>query len=496
MKKILKQNIIKVLILFEVIFIASLYTHIQEVKAATPIFSITSEEVDFEEGSQFIAILNLDTDGAKVEKVDLTIEYNPNILKVIDQDNLKTGVQISEENDLGRYNKNIVTQSEGKIEIMITGEPKQSSDLVLAKILFETLSHGKADVTLNIDKSDLYINGGQKIGYRTTDLVITRIIEDKNNLKILHTQSTYLAEENRPVDIEASLSTDDELLEFKIFYRRIVDGGSFNDAWIEKDLDEVSDGQFKVTIPAEDVKIPGLTYYFKVRTNKRQTTIPRPITLENAYKMRVVTAEEFNDNIPPIITLTPPNSEFQDSIEVRATSNEPNTTIYCSTDNSTPTTSSYLYVEPFIVRETVVIKCFGIDSVGNNGDITTGQYAKLDIPAITASLTANPNQIQIGGNSILSWQTQNATQVSIAPNIGNVEPNGSLQVFPNYTTTYTLFASNEKESIERTATVTILAKKAPPTPTPAPNNPKTGPEHILIIMGVLSIVTVFAMKKA
>src|SRR5262245_36844477 len=59
--------------------------------------------------------------------------------------------------------------------------------------------------------------------------------------------------------------------------------------------------------------------------------------------------------------------------------------------------------------------------------------------APTASLTASPEAIDKGQSSTLTWQTTNATDVSIE-GIGAVQPNGTQQVTPTDSTTYTLTA--------------------------------------------------------
>ena len=59
--------------------------------------------------------------------------------------------------------------------------------------------------------------------------------------------------------------------------------------------------------------------------------------------------------------------------------------------------------------------------------------------APTASLTANPNTIDKGGSTTLTWQTSNATDVSI-DGVGAVQPSGSQSVTPADSTTYTLTA--------------------------------------------------------
>ncbi len=60
-------------------------------------------------------------------------------------------------------------------------------------------------------------------------------------------------------------------------------------------------------------------------------------------------------------------------------------------------------------------------------------------PAPTASISVSPNSIQGGQSASLTWQTSNATDVSI-DGIGAVQPNGSQSVSPSDSTTYHLVA--------------------------------------------------------
>lgn len=89
-------------------------------------------------------------------------------------------------------------------------------------------------------------------------------------------------------------------------------------------------------------------------------------------------------------------------------------------------------------------------------------------PAPTASLSANPSSIEPGQSSTLSWQTSNATDVSI-DGIGAVQPNGSQSVSPTDSTTYHLTAKGTGGSQEATARVTVT--QAPPPPPAATSNP-------------------------
>ena len=85
--------------------------------------------------------------------------------------------------------------------------------------------------------------------------------------------------------------------------------------------------------------------------------------------------------------------------------------------------------------------------------------------APTASLSANPNTINQGQPTTLTWQTTNATDVSI-DGIGPVDPSGSRQVTPTDSTTYHLVAKGPGGTQDATARVTVNAAPAPPPPPP------------------------------
>ena len=87
-------------------------------------------------------------------------------------------------------------------------------------------------------------------------------------------------------------------------------------------------------------------------------------------------------------------------------------------------------------------------------------------PAPTASISVSPSSIQAGQSASLTWQTSNATDVSI-DGIGAVQPNGSQSVSPTDSTTYHLTAKGAGGTQEATARLTITqAPPPPPAPTP------------------------------
>jgi len=83
------------------------------------------------------------------------------------------------------------------------------------------------------------------------------------------------------------------------------------------------------------------------------------------------------------------------------------------------------------------------------------------LAAPTASLAANPNTVEAGQSTTLTWQTTNATDVSI-DGIGPVAVSGSRQVTPSDSTTYHLVAKGSGGTQDATARVTVNAAPAPP----------------------------------
>jgi peptidoglycan-associated lipoprotein len=86
--------------------------------------------------------------------------------------------------------------------------------------------------------------------------------------------------------------------------------------------------------------------------------------------------------------------------------------------------------------------------------------------APTASLTANPSSVEKGQPTTLTWQTQNADNVSI-DGLGTVDASGSKQVTPEDSTTYHLVAKGAGGTQEATARVTVTQAPPPPQQTNA-----------------------------
>jgi len=79
---------------------------------------------------------------------------------------------------------------------------------------------------------------------------------------------------------------------------------------------------------------------------------------------------------------------------------------------------------------------------------------KIVSPSPIASLTAIPESVQHGESVELTWNTQNATTVTI-DGIGTVSASGSRKVTPQSSTTYHLIAIGDGGSADASARVTV-----------------------------------------
>jgi peptidoglycan-associated lipoprotein len=86
--------------------------------------------------------------------------------------------------------------------------------------------------------------------------------------------------------------------------------------------------------------------------------------------------------------------------------------------------------------------------------------------APTATLAANPANIERGQSTTLSWQTTNATDITIQ-GLGTVGGSGTHTVSPSQSATYELVAKGPGGTANASARITVTAPPPPPAP-PAP----------------------------
>jgi peptidoglycan-associated lipoprotein len=87
----------------------------------------------------------------------------------------------------------------------------------------------------------------------------------------------------------------------------------------------------------------------------------------------------------------------------------------------------------------------------------------------TVTLQASPTSLAKGDSTTLSWSSTNATQLSIAPGVGAVSPEGSTKVTPSDSATYTITATGPGGSADASVRVTVAAPPPPPPPSAGPS---------------------------
>ena len=85
--------------------------------------------------------------------------------------------------------------------------------------------------------------------------------------------------------------------------------------------------------------------------------------------------------------------------------------------------------------------------------------------APTATIAADPSVIQQGQPTTLTWETSDATDITVS-GLGTLPASGSRSVTPDSSTTYTLVAKGPGGSKDASARVTVNARAASMAPSP------------------------------
>ncbi len=104
--------------------------------------------------------------------------------------------------------------------------------------------------------------------------------------------------------------------------------------------------------------------------------------------------------------------------------------------------------------------------------------APVSKPAIS-TFSAEPTRIERGQAATLRWSVSSATDINIDQGVGPVQQNGSRQVYPSNSTTYTLVANGPGGSDTRSVTVEVASTPAPPPPPPPTTTTKRSATDIL-----------------
>ena len=111
------------------------------------------------------------------------------------------------------------------------------------------------------------------------------------------------------------------------------------------------------------------------------------------------------DPTPPTVAAAPLGGSFASaqSVTLTATDNNPGTSIYFTTNGSTPTSASTRYTAPISIATTTTLKFIAIDAAGNSSAIGSETYTIASGPP--------------GGNALpANWQTQDIGAVGVGGN--------------------------------------------------------------------------------
>lgn len=100
---------------------------------------------------------------------------------------------------------------------------------------------------------------------------------------------------------------------------------------------------------------------------------------------------------------------------------------------------------------------YTLTATGPGGTAVSSETITV-MSAPSISFNADPENIVSGQYTTLTWSSANAESVSINNGIGTVAAGGSLSVCPTATTTYTITATNQGGSVERSVTVSVLQR--------------------------------------
>jgi len=186
-------------------------------------------------------------------------------------------------------------------------------------------------------------------------------------------------------------------------------------------------------------------------------------------------------------TLTAKNATSQDTatVTVSVTRPTPRLAVCTAVPMSINSGESSRIIYQTLNADTVTITP-GFGSVPPNGEVvvsptSTTTYTivatnpfgsdtcsvTITVSAITGPpriirFTAAPLTVPAGGTSTLVWQVENATTITITPNIGSVDLVGTRDVIVTAPITYTITASNKVGTVSATVSINVSSPVLPP----------------------------------
>jgi hypothetical protein len=165
-------------------------------------------------------------------------------------------------------------------------------------------------------------------------------------------------------------------------------GGSYDDVLsVELDSNEAGTTIY-YTIDGTEPELSSAVYGPPIQLSSN--TILKFYGVDSAGNVGPVVTESYTitipDTTPPTVSVTPTGGTFGPSgTSVTLSTNEPST-IYYTTDGSTPDTSSLAYSTAIPITATITLKFFGVDTAGNPSAVQTETYTIDNVsPTVSAS---------------------------------------------------------------------------------------------------------------
>ncbi|MBI1353631.1 MAG: OmpA family protein [Acidobacteria bacterium] len=246
----------------------------------------------------------------------------------------------------------------------------------------------------------------------------------------------------------AAESNDIQLTRFSVDPSTVKRGDSATIVWQVKNADsvEINPGLGSVDLSGTSTVVVNETTTYTLTAKKGDKTITETRTVTvNALAARVIS-----------FVATPVTIEKgQASVLAWETENADNVTIDVQQGSGASLgsvgASGTATVSP---AETTTYKITASNSYGSVARTVTVQVTQPGMPRIL-NFVSTPQEIDPGEFSTLSWEVEDATDVTISPAPGKVDLTGTSDVQPSDTTTYTLTATNEVGSVSATAIVSV-----------------------------------------
>ncbi|MGC2403681.1 MAG: chitobiase/beta-hexosaminidase C-terminal domain-containing protein [Acidobacteriaceae bacterium] len=139
---------------------------------------------------------------------------------------------------------------------------------------------------------------------------------------------------------------------------------------------------------------------------------------------------------------SPGTETYVNSVSVSVTDTTSGATVYCTTNGTTPTTSSTVYSGAFTFTATTTLKCFAVETGFGNSAVTTGVYTLSTLPQV-AMPALNPTSLIFTGTQVVSVTDATAGSTIYCTTDGSTPATSS----PAYTGAFTFSATTNLQCI-------------------------------------------------